>query len=229
MHEMMNFEQYIVSWIRLFGINIFFLCLLICWTTMIVHQQILWLENQGSIQFSEHSKHFVERLLCLLYWTTVRSERSLNRSKRQIGVFAIANKDGGAYRVCLITQKYPIASRLWAILVTHDRLLNSDRSARRLFAVANRKQNVWCVRWTERAPGFDRLWDSHIEYTLSGKPAVLVKLILIWWVIQVEHYVSTGTQCAIGVCYTGYNTLVNTTGRTLFSHQCTDFHWAHVL
>ena len=33
--------------------------------------------------------------------------------------------------------------------MTRDRLLNSDRSARRPFAVANRKQNV---RWAERTP-----------------------------------------------------------------------------
>ncbi len=75
---------------------------------------------------------------------TVRSERSLNRSKRQIGVFAIAKKDGGAHRVFLITQKYPIIAEtmgdkgriiqeLEYILVTRDRLLNSDRSARSLF------------------------------------------------------------------------------------------------
>ncbi len=110
-----------------------------------------------SFQFSEDSERFVEHLL---YWMTVLSECSLNRSKQQIGVFAVANKDGGAHRVFLITQKYPISPRLWAIreeleyiLVTCDRLLNSNRSPRRLFAVANRKQNVCCVRWTEQASG----------------------------------------------------------------------------
>ena len=109
----------------------------------------------GPVQPSEHSERFVERLLRLLYWTTVRSERSLNGSKRQIGLFAIANKDGGAHRVFLITQKYSISPRLWAIreefeLISDiDRLLNSDRSACRPFAVASRKQNV---RWAERAP-----------------------------------------------------------------------------
>ncbi len=71
----------------------------------------------------------------------------------------MVNKDGGTYRVFLIMQKYPISPRLWAIteefeyiLVTRHRLLNSDRSARRLFAVANRKQNVCCVLWAERTP-----------------------------------------------------------------------------
>ena len=34
-------------------------------------------------------------------------------------------------------------------LVTRDRLLNSDRSARRPLAVANRKQNI---RWAEQTP-----------------------------------------------------------------------------
>ena len=50
-----------------------------------------------------------------------------------------------------VTQKYPISPRLWAIteeieyiLVTRDRLLNSDRSACRLFAVANRKNCSLC-------------------------------------------------------------------------------------
>ncbi len=38
------------------------------------------------------------------------------------------------------------------ILATRDRLLNTDRSVCRLFAVANRKQNFRCVRWTEWAP-----------------------------------------------------------------------------
>ncbi len=65
----------------------------------------------GSVQFREHSECFVERLLRLLYWMTIRSEHSLNGSKRQIGVFAIANKDGSK----TITQKYPILPRLWTI------------------------------------------------------------------------------------------------------------------
>ncbi len=61
-----------------------------------------------------------------------------------------------AAQVFLITQKNPISPRLWAIteefeyrLVTCDCLLNRDRSARRLFAGANRKQNF---RGAERAP-----------------------------------------------------------------------------
>ncbi len=55
-------------------------------------------------------------------------------------------------------------------------MLNSDRSARRLFAVANRKQNVRCVRWTERAPGLHKrcifvCYYSyvHVQYTLCGR------------------------------------------------------------
>ncbi len=79
----------------------------------------------------------------------VRSKHSLNKSKLQIAVFAIVNKDGSAVSVFLTTQKVPISPRLWAIreeleyiLVTRDCLLNSYRSARTLFAVANRKQNV---------------------------------------------------------------------------------------
>ncbi len=67
---------------------------------------------QGPVQPSEHSERFVEHLL---YWTTVRSERSLNRSKREIGVFATANKDGGAHRVFFTMQNYSISPRLWAI------------------------------------------------------------------------------------------------------------------
>ncbi len=56
----------------------------------------------GFVQYSEHNERFVERLLRLLYWTTVHSERSLNGSKPQIGVFAVANKDAGAHRVFFI-------------------------------------------------------------------------------------------------------------------------------
>ena len=70
----------------------------------------------GSVQYSEHNERFVERLLRLLYWTTVHSERSLNGSKPQIGVFAVANKDAGAHRVFFIMQKYSISPKLWATM-----------------------------------------------------------------------------------------------------------------
>ncbi len=70
----------------------------------------------GSVQYSEHSKCFVERFFRLLYRTIVRSQRSLKGSKRQIGVLTIWNKDGGAHMLFFITQKHSISPiRLWAI------------------------------------------------------------------------------------------------------------------
>ncbi len=42
-------------------------------------------------------------------------QRLLNGSKRQIGAFAIANKDGGAHGVFFITEKSSISPRGWAI------------------------------------------------------------------------------------------------------------------
>ncbi len=124
---------------------------------------------RGSVQFSEHSGRFVERLP---NWTTVRSERSMSGGKRQIGVFAIANKDGGTHRVFFIMQKYPILPRLWAIReelkYIRERLLNSDHSAHRPIAIANRKQNVGC---TEQSPG--QVVQHHKQSDKAHRPLVV--------------------------------------------------------
>ena len=77
----------------------------------------LWGHGSPGVRSVQRTQRtFCWSLLRLLYWTTVPSERSLNGSKRQIGVFAMANKDGGAHRVFFIMQKYPITPRLWAII-----------------------------------------------------------------------------------------------------------------
>ncbi len=63
--------------------------------------------------------------------------------------------------------------------MTRDRLLNSDLSARRPFAVANRKQNV---RWAERAP-------VHVHRHLHTQPSSAKPLSLLK---PCSHHYETG-------------------------------------
>ncbi len=112
-----------------------------------------------SVQPSEHSERFVERLLRLLHWTTVRSERSLNGCKRQIGVFVVANKDGGAHRVFFIMQKYSISPRLWAI--TEEFELSSDTWPFAEQWSFSAQTVCCCIQKTKRSLGWtDPGWNS---------------------------------------------------------------------
>ena len=49
------------------------------------NSHLVLITHLGAVLYSEHRERFVKRLLPLRYWRTVRSERLLNGSKRQIG------------------------------------------------------------------------------------------------------------------------------------------------
>ncbi len=113
---------------------------------------------RGPFSTANTAKKFVEHLLRLLHWTTVRSERSLNGSKRQTGVFAIANKEGGAHRVSFVTQQCSISPRLWSIRkefesISDTWLLAEQWSFSAQTACYCKQKTKRSLNWTERSPG----------------------------------------------------------------------------